>query len=263
MSADTGVDTLSAIAGTTRYEFRMQIRRRAVWIVMGLFVLWALIQFRLVFFQGPAVGLPLAEVVAGWALILQAIVPVAYGILLADRLPRDRNTRVSELFETLPASPGGLLLGKYLGSTLATLVPLFLTYVGVMIYVAIDRGELAAVPLGLLAFAGINVPGLLFVAAFSIACPVLLWVPLYQFLFVGYWLWGNLLNPEGPIPTIAGTLLNPIGEYMANGFFGATGLYVRDAAPWEGLVSMLLLLDLAALALLSAHRYLRWRRARQ
>ena len=37
----------------------------------------------------------------------------------------------------------------------------------------------------------VNLPGLLFVAAFSVSCPVILWVPLYQFLFVGYWFWGR------------------------------------------------------------------------
>lgn len=262
MRGKTGKNAWMSVAGTASYEFRMQIRRKSLWIVMAIFIAWAVAQFRFVYFQTP-VSLSLTQVTAGWATMLQAIVPIAVGIMLADRLPRDRRTKVEELLETLPASSGGRLFGKYLGATLATIIPVFLTYAVVMIYIAISRGEFMAIPLGLLSFAAINLPGLFFVAAFSVSCPVLLWVPLYQFLFVGYWLWGALLSPNGPVPTLSGTWLNPLGEFMANGFFGARTLYANDASAWEGVVSVSLLLGLGALALLCAHGYLVWQRARQ
>ena len=41
------------------------------------------------------------------------------GIMLADRLPRDRRTRVAELLDTFPGALYARLFGKYLGSTLA------------------------------------------------------------------------------------------------------------------------------------------------
>lgn len=251
-----------AIYGAARYEFLMQIRRPTLWVVMGLFVAWAVTQFGVVYLRVPD-GLPLAHVVAGWSVMLQAIVPVAVGAMLADRLPRDGSVRVDELLETLPASPGGRLLGKFLGSTLATVLPMFLAYAAAMAYVAVDRGEAMALPLGLLSFLAVNLPGLLFVAAFSVACPAVVWVPLYLFLFVGYWFWGTLLSPDSGIPTLSGTWLNPLGERMANGFFGARTLHADGTAAWEGAASAGLLLGLGALVLVCAHLYLRRRWSRR
>jgi hypothetical protein len=240
----------------------MQFRRKAVWITI--------LTFSLLSFTGEASPWqvlgeqPLTDVVAGWAIVVQAFMPIAFGCLLADRLPRDRRLKTGELLDTLPAPHGGRLLGKYLGSTLATLVPISVVYAAGIAYVVIAGGRPDAVPLALLAFAAVNVPGLLFVAAFSVACPAVLWVPLYQFLFVGYWFWGNLLPPYADIPTLTGTPLTPIGEYAAVGFFGPeAGIWIEDATVWEGLASIGLLLSLAALALYVAHRYLRWREARR
>lgn len=249
------------VAGATSYEFRMQIRRKALWVILPLFGLLA--------FTGQSnpwqlLGeIPLKDVVVNWAIVVQAFMPIAFGCLLADRLARDRRTRVVELLETLPGSPGGQLAGKYLGSALATLIPLFAVYAAGIAYVVIEGGRPEAILLGLLAFAAVNLPGLLFVGAFSVACPAIIWVPLYQFLFVGYWFWGNLLPPYTQIPTLTGTWLMPLGEYMAGGFFGTPGIWVENATAWEGVVSITILLGLGTLALLCAHGYLRWLQARQ
>jgi hypothetical protein len=256
--------TWPAVAGATRYEFRMQWRRRAVWVTLTLFSLLAFTGLSNPWDYPPET--PLREVVARWALVVQSFMPIAVGVLLADRLPRDRRTHVDELLRALPAPSGGRLLGKYLGGTLGTLPPLLLVYAAGLGYLAVDRGASQLMPLialGLAAFAAINLPGLLFVGAFSVACPAVLWVPLYQFLFVGYWFWGNLLGPDAlPIPTLSGTWLTPIGQYPIAGFFGVEGLWVSEAAAWEGAASIGLLLVLAALALLAAHWYLRREAAR-
>lgn len=257
-AASSGKGARRALTGSARYELLMQIRRGSLWVVMAVFVAWAVTQFGVVYLRVPE-DPPLAHVVAGWSVMLQAIVPIAVGTMLADRLPRDGSTRVDELLETLPASPGGRLLGKYAGSTLATILPMFLAYAAAMVYVAVDRGQAAAVPLGALSFLAVNLPGLLFVAAFSVSCPAVLWVPLYLFLFVGYWFWGTLLSPDSGIPTLSGTWLNPLGEGMANGFFGVRTLHANGVAAWEGAASIGLLLGLGALALLCAHLYLRQR----
>lgn len=263
MNGKTYGEMWAAITGATRYEFLMQLRRRAVWIVIGLFVAWGFAAFRFYVALGGEETLPLTQWMAAWSLVAQYFVPIAFGILIADRLPRDRRTRVGELLETLPGSAGGRLFGKYLGNVAATLVPLFLIYLAGVAYVAFERGDLMAIPLGLLSFAAINLPGLLFVAAFSVSVPVVLWVPLYQALFVGYWFWGNLLSPDSTIPTINGTILTPVGWYMANGFFGLKGGAVENATVWTAVASIALLLALAALALYGAHRYLTWQQARR
>jgi ABC-2 type transport system permease protein len=251
---------MPAVMGAALYEFKMQLRRKALWIACALFCL-GFLPLTLVPWKLPA-GMPTAEVVATWSLGLQFFHPIAFGVLLADRLPRDRRLGVDELLDTFSAPPGGRFLGKYLGSTLAALVPLALIYAAGLLYVAYDRADPAALPLGALAFLTVNLPGLLFVAAFSVSCPVVMWVPLYQFLFVGYWFWGNLLPSNFDIPNLSGTVLTPFGEYMANGFFGTELATVRAAA-WEGALSAGLLLCLGVLALYCAHRYLAWQRERR
>jgi hypothetical protein len=254
-----------ALAGATRYEFRMQFRRKSVWIatfMTGLIVFTGLRNP----WNFPA-NTPLSVVVAQWAVVCNAFAPVVFGVLLADRLPRDRRLHLPELLDALPASSGGRLTGKYFGSALATALPIFVIYFSGIIYVLLDRHDPLAIPLGLAAFLAINVPGLLFVAAFSIVMPAILWVPLYQFLFVGYWFWGNLLSPTYGIPTISTTWLTPIGSFAAAGIFGhadeITTINGSTSSVWQSAGSITLLLASAALALFIAQRYLTWQRARQ
>ncbi len=258
-------ETPFALGGALLYEFKMQVRRKALWITFLVFSL-ALLNLTFRPWSPESEGLLVPHLVANWSLTVQFFHPVAFGILLADRLPRDRRTKVEELLDTLPASLGSRLLGKYLGATLATLVPLLLIYAAGIIYIAVSRGDLSAIPLALASFATINLPGLLFVAAFSISCTAVLWVPLYQFLFVGYWFWGNLIptSPTGGnmMPTLSHTILTPFGEYMANGFFGTEQATAR-ATVWEGIASMSLLLSLGALALYGSYRLLVWQRDRR
>jgi ABC-type transport system involved in multi-copper enzyme maturation permease subunit len=240
-----------------RYEFRMQLRRKALWIT---FLVFSLSLFTLTFrpWSPQSEGLAVPHLVANWSLVVQFLHPVAFGILLADRLPREGRTKVQELLDTLPASLRSRFLGKYLGATLATLVPLVLIYAAGVAYVAVSRDDPMALPLGVAAFATINLPGLLFVAAFSISCTAVLWVPLYQFLFVGYWFWGNLIPVGFDMPTLSRTILTPFGEYMANGFFGTEQATAR-ATVLEGMASMSLLLVLGALTLYGGYRVLIWR----
>jgi hypothetical protein len=88
-----------------------------------------------------------------------------------------------------------------------------------------QRGHLTArhgpgaLPLGLAAFAAVTLPGLIFVASFSLSVPLLTGAPLYRILFAGYWFWGNLTPPDF-VPTLAGTPFEPVGEYASGGWFG-------------------------------------------
>ncbi len=255
----------SPFAGATHYEFRMQLRRKSVWIATFL--------TSLIVFTGlhNPWNFPhdtaLSVVVAQWAVVCNAFAPVVFGVLLADRLPRDRRLHLPELLDALPAPSGSRLAGKYFGSALATATPIFVIYLSGIIYILADRHDPLAVPLGLAAFLAINLPGLLFVAAFSVVMPAILWVPLYQFLFVGYWFWGNLLSPSYGIPTISTTWLTPLGSFAAAGFFSrADEIMTMDGSTgtvWQGAGSIALLLASAVLALFIAQRYLNWQRARQ
>jgi ABC-2 type transport system permease protein len=258
------VRQLAVLSGALRYEFLMQVRRKTLWIgtlLLAVFLFRSFHGFYLVNLY-PTVEQSLGS----WVGFISRFFPIAAGLLLADRYTRDRKTRVDELLTTSPASPGALLFGKYLGSALATLAPIFVAYlIGTALILAYWRDP-SALPEALAMFAVVTGTGILFVGAFSIACTTVLWPVLYQFLFVGYWFWGNFLNPHLGIPTLNGTLLTPTGDYVLGGLFPSTvlhiGRYHGTVVPVaQGIESLALLLGCALIAQLAAWGWLSWRQA--
>jgi len=250
--------------GVLKYEFHMQLHRRALWIsfiALGLF----LTQFHQPWFR--SITTPASASIIYWTGIVQSFLAVVAGLLLADRLPRDRRMKVDELFNTLPCTVSSRIFGKYLGSTIATLVPMSAIYAIGVAYIVIRWNTLQVLPLALASFAAIVIPGILFIGAFSIACTAILWVPLYQILFVGYWFWGNLL-PDVGIPTLSTTLLTPVGGYMCTGFFNTHGQEgvcspgIQGATALMGAESILLLFGTAILVIFALIGYLKWQQAR-
>ncbi|HEX4204186.1 MAG TPA: hypothetical protein VHZ51_08325 [Ktedonobacteraceae bacterium] len=253
----------TVLFGTLGYEFRMQIRRRAVWITLIL-MMCLLLSLRLqalapLFQLG---SYPLKDVLVQWVFAGNRLLPIGIGVLLADRLPRDRHTKVEELFTTMPAALSSRVIGKYLGSMLATLVPVFAFYMIGVGYILFQAHNIMALPLSFAVFAVVTLPGILFISAFSIACPAIMWVPLYQFFFVGYYFWGNELSPRYGIPTLSDTIFTPTGKYMAQGIFGVN-LSGISATPSNGVASMLVLVGLAIFVLFVLWGYLKWQQARQ
>lgn len=195
---------------TARHQFLMQLRRKAVWITFGLITLVTVTLMA----KTPwtiETATPVAEVMAEWSVGLNLFYPVAFGALLADRLPRARRLNVEELATATPASPGTRLLATSLGATAATVLPILIVWAGGTVAAAIRFDDVGTVWLGAAAFVAINLPGLLFVAAFSLVCPLLMPVSIYQFLFIGYYMWGNWIGPSWGIPTLSGTWLTPAG----------------------------------------------------
>jgi ABC-2 type transport system permease protein len=264
-----GMNRLHTFDGALRYEFHMQIHRLAVW---ATFLGFAALVFAVAgqgnwtHWSGEKNAF---DSFANWTVVVNLFIPPALGILLADRLCRDRRLHIDELLNTTLGSIGARLLGKYLGSLLATLVPMLLIYsigIGYISYhwQAIQGwwAVLRTLPDALALFLAVIVPGVLFIAAFSLAVPVLLWLPLYQFLFVCYWFWGNAFDPGKGLPTLSNTILTPLGGYMLAGFFGQdSGLIVHHATVVQGVESLLLLLAIAACVLIALWRYLLWRQA--
>jgi hypothetical protein len=197
-------------------------------------------------------------------------IPPALGILLADRLSRDRRLRIDELLNTTSGSVGARLLGKYSGTLLATLVPMLIIYGIGISYISYHWQAiqgwgtlLRLLPGAFALFLAVIVPGAAFVAAFSLAVPLFLWLPLYQFLFVCYWFWGNAFDPGRGLPTLSDTILTPLGGYMLAGFFGEdSGLVVHHATVLQGAESLLLLLALAGCVITVTWRYLLWQQVR-
>lgn len=206
--------TASTLVGAARREFRMQIGRRSTWIVTAL--LAAILLISAVPHWDPANTL--AADMGIYALLFNILVPVVIGSLLADRVVRDSRLGLEELFDSLPASRASRLLGKYAGTVAASLLPLAAVWTIALIRPAIDQGW-TAIPLGLAGFAAIEVPAVLFVAAFALACPTVLGAPLFRVLFVGYWFWGNLVTAN-VMPTLSSTWLTPLGDHARVAFFG-------------------------------------------
>jgi hypothetical protein len=93
-----------------------------------------------------------------WAQLLALFLPIGVGLLLADRMPRDRRTHVEEVLDTLPGALGARLAGKYLGSTMATLLPVSLEYAIGTGYILTQVLTLRPIPTALAAFATILLP---------------------------------------------------------------------------------------------------------
>ncbi len=252
-----------ALLGAATYEFRMQIRRWSLWLTMlafaaGLFALTATSETWKTYSRERAALTGFADV----ASLVMLLMPVAVGLLLADRLARDRATRVEETLDTLSAPFAARLTGKYLGATGATLIPILIAYLAGTFYLLALRGrDVAMLPGVVLPFLAVILPGCLFVAAFSVACPAIMPAPLYQVLFVGYWFWGNLLQISA-IPTLNGSLLTPAGDYMLAGFFGADGNVIHHASAAQGVASVAALLGVGSLAMAGAWLQHRWRLVR-
>lgn len=253
------MNSLSIVGGALRYEFLMQIRRRSIWFVLALVcalsgVLW------FAFTQGSEVTA--LDAVMYLAQFTAWFVPVGVGLVLADRLARDKKLFINEILDTFSASLGARLLGKYLGSTLATLLPVLLIYSVGAISILARFHDLHSLLLAFAAFAAISLPGMLFAAGFSIAFPAFLNVPLYQILFIGYWFWANLASPRFKIPTPVGTMLNATGPWAQEAFFHYPWVFLRlNPTIFQGILSIALLVGLSLLALCLAWLYLRWEHA--
>jgi ABC-2 type transport system permease protein len=249
---------LRAFGASLQYEFRMQIRKRTVWIVPALSVLlFLLIGGSLLrdLFDPAERPAEARTAVLGLALQVHGLLTIGFGCLVADRLVRDDRLRVAPILDATPAPPGARLLGKYLGTSAATAIPMLIVYLGFAAAYAVDTGRPVALAWALAACAVVFVPGLLFVAAFAMALPLVMPAPLFRVLFVGYWLW-NIL-PAEVVPGPSGTLLTPSGEVARTGLFGIGGTFTAlnrqvasraDAVASIGLVVGIAVLVLAALA---------------
>ena len=262
---------MSALWGVVRYEYHMAVRRWGMWIAFAI----AAVPYVLPAATDPIELGPNGALPAGtmWAfagstvLQLNLLMPIIGGIVMADRLPRDWRLGTRELLSSTPLGRRAYVLGKYVGVVAAAVTPVLVT-IGLLAAILAGRGLAAGVaPValaemfgGLVAgFCAITLPAYLFIGAFSLACPAVLPVRVYQVLYVGYWFWGNFLNPK-VIPTLAGSLLTPSGEYAAAGFFAAAKVsgMVSQHTPAEGLLSVAALLACAGAALFALERYVAW-----
>jgi ABC-2 type transport system permease protein len=249
---------------TARYELRMMLRKRSMWITMAV-----IIAFLGVVSSGQ-VGQAMRDedakyVVATTALLVNIFLPVGYGCLLADRLIRDRILGVAPILDATPSSATARLLGKFLGVCAAASAPVALVYFGFAMAYAVGSGRYSALAWALAAFAVVLFPAVLFVGAFALAVPLVMPAPLFRVLFVGYWFWGNSVHPSA-MPTLAQSVVSPIGAYPLEALLGyrfdrgpagptpgASLNFLRpEETPANAWLSIAVLLAIAGLALYAA-----------
>lgn len=250
--------------GVFRCEYRMSIRRLSLWIIFGI-----LMVFYLTSWLGPpdlAGQIPdeheVLSFVGTFAFMLNLFMPVIGGILVADRLVRDRKLGVEELLHSTALNRWSYLSGKYFGALFSITTPVLLTGLLFGFMVAVSGGPLSTIPAMLLAFLTINLPAYAFITAFSLACPLFIPVRVYQVLFTGYWFWGNYLSPQ-VMPTLNGTYLTANGEFVLyslfGGFFQSGGPnYIPLINPADAAINLAALAACAGLALLASERWLAW-----
>jgi len=213
-------------AGIFRHELGMSMRRKGLWVAYGLLFVF----YTVLLFSPP----PLGEMVKGeviarsqlwpvagrFLLAINVFCPLVAGILAADRMQRDVRLGLRELQDSTPLSRPVYVLAKYLAALVSSLLPVFLWVMVITVVMTADghapAGFLAAVPV---AFLAITVPAFAFVVAFSLACPMVMPLSVYQILFTGYWFWANFIPPS-LFPTLNGTLLTPSGIFALQAFFG-------------------------------------------
>ena len=214
---------MSRFFGVLRHEFNMSLRRPGLWIAYGLlFVFYSVT----VMYPVPEEEVTILTDKQTWqyagqmAFTFNLFLPVVVGILSADRLLRDFRMCVRELQESTPLHLVEYTLGKYFGVLLASLTPVLIwLWLITGLFIAFGNAPIEFFFTMTLAFFAIMVPAFAFVIAFSLACPLIMPLRVYQILFTGYWFWGNYINPEF-FPTLNGTLLTVSGMYAYQGFFG-------------------------------------------
>jgi ABC-2 type transport system permease protein len=250
---------VSQFWGVLSHEFNMSIRRKGLWIAyaitFGFFVLVLAPEEGYHMYSGNTPWQEAGEFVY----LFNMFMPIIGGILAADRIQRDYRLGIRELQTSMPLGRANYILGKYIGVLLSLLLPMFIGVLGFSILFAV-QGVVSSAMIGavMVAFVAIAIPSFAFVTAFSLACPLVIPLRVYQILFTGYWFWGNFINNR-IFPTISGTLLNSSGVYAQQGFFGGdrsrmAGVALHTAS--EAWLNILVLGLCAALALFVLYQYL-------
>jgi ABC-type transport system involved in multi-copper enzyme maturation permease subunit len=247
----------------------MSVRRPGFWIAYILLCLFYTISILSPAMDGSEDIIPPDQIwsqAGHMVFIFNIFMPLLAGILAADRMQRDWRTGIRELQRSAPLRMPVYILGKYFGVLLSVLTPMFLlvVFTGFALIVKGLASPALLWPL-LLAFLSMAIPAHAFVVAFSLACPLVMPLRVYQVLFTGYWFWGNLLSPKA-FPTISDTLLNAVGQYALQAFFGvyddSTHAVIVKFAPPEAALNLLVLLLCILTALFVLDRYLRWQERR-
>lgn len=254
---------MSFLNGVFRYEYKMSIQRTGLLVIFALFTLFFIVttftqQEELL--AGAAVEENLWSSASSFVMSINLFIPVVCGILASDRIVRDEKLSMRELLRTTSLTNRQYVLGKYLGVTLSEITCILLMVVFTGISFFLIGFPVQIIPIGLLVSLAVNVPAVLFVNAFSVMCPSLMPVRIYQILFTGYWYWGNYLNAE-KFFSISDTILNVAGLYPLEGYWGIVYGGARGYTPTDAVLNLLVIVILATAALFIEERIISRREA--
>jgi len=251
--------------GILKVEFDMSIRRWGVMVIFGAVGLFYLVSS---FWPSPSDPIwntvsfnDLWKLAGQMAFSMNVLMPVVAGIAAADRMARDGKLNIEELLRSTQLRRWPYVLGKFMGVLLSLLIPVLVTTLLTAVVLVFKGCKPIILIYSLAAMALINIPAMAFVTAFSLACPMVIPVRVYQILFTGYWYWGNFLSPK-VMPTLTDTILNAAGAYALEGFFmgGYTLVFYHlTFSAFEAVLNILVILCCAAAALIALERYLAWK----
>jgi ABC-2 type transport system permease protein len=260
---------VSQFFDVTRHEFSMSIRRPGLWVAYILLTLFYFITIltpsgnRANDIIGPD---KIWSEAGHQVFMFNIFLPLLAGILSADRMQRDFRSGVRELQRSAPLTIPAYILAKYLGVLASVLLPMAVLVAATGLTLVVQGlAPLAFLWPLFLAFLAIAVPSHAFVVAFSLACPLIMPLRVYQVLFTGYWFWGNLLSPHA-FPTISDTVLNAVGQFPLQAFFGMAldSTHPEDVGftPVQAWLNLFVLLACIAAVMFVLDRYLRWQERR-
>ena len=250
-----------------RTEFFMSIHRKG--IIISYLLLFAF--YAVTLFAGEwdfeTIDMPIKQIWGDSAQIVSmfnVFFPVLAGIAAADRLIRDQKLNTDELLRTTLLTNPAYLLGKYFGVMASLLTPILGFILIVRLAASIGGAPWIALPMTLVEFVVMTIPAFAFVTAFSLVCPLVLPLRVYQVLFTGYWFWGNLLSPK-VFPSLSGTLLQPVGFVALEGLFGYAPYAAQGAklhTHIDVVISLIIMLVMIVIALFVGSRILHAQRER-
>lgn len=205
---------LPTIAGVVRYEMRSARRRRSVLLAVlptsGLALLLA--------FSSPSVNHwadPVTRVAAATTLV-NVLGSLGVAVALADGAAGTHGTGVEELLAATPSSPLARRIGGLLGPWQIALLPCVLTLVLFGARQSIAGASALPFLAALLGVVTVVVPGALALTSLAQLLAALVPVTVARVAVVPVWYWATLLNPVLlPVPTLARTVLSPLGAYPA------------------------------------------------
>ncbi|MFI5535411.1 hypothetical protein ACIA5H_03370 [Nocardia sp. NPDC051900] len=244
------------LGATIRYEATLALRQRVLWL--SLLPLTALIMVLGGFPHGRNRSGEMAAI-GDTALLINFLGSLGIAIALADRLAGQRRPGLRELFGATPAGGGIRSLGVLLGPWLIASIPsaLVLSAMGAWLTITTGEPELSvAAAVGLLT---IVAPGSLLLTVLANVASLLLPSTVVRVLLLPFWYWATVLTPLIPLPTVARTVLSPLGDYQAAQWLDVT--LARQDGGWlhpapgflHGVAALGITLATTALAFLVGH----------